>query len=302
MFIVDSQVHIWKAETPDRPWVPGARERIRANGHREEAFLYEECLELMDAAGVDRAIVVPPSWEGDRIDYSLEAAEAHPDRFAVMARVPQDRAEEGRALMREFASIDAIKGIRLTFHRPIDRDWMIDGTCDWIWPCAEELGIKIMVHAPAWKAELGRIAARHPGLHIIVDHIGIMSDCVDDAIGPSVQETANLHVHPNVSVKLSALPAYSTHPFPNENIFGYVREMIETMGPERCHWGADITRLLGHGLSWRDTIEQFTVHMGLTPAQLEEVMGRSLCRVLGWPAPPPPPSIATTPANPPTTA
>ena len=29
MFIVDSQVHIWKEETPDRPWVPGARERIR---------------------------------------------------------------------------------------------------------------------------------------------------------------------------------------------------------------------------------------------------------------------------------
>ena len=63
MFIVDSQVHIWKEETPDRPWVPGARERIRLNGHREEAFLYEECLELMDEAGVDRVIIVPPSWE-----------------------------------------------------------------------------------------------------------------------------------------------------------------------------------------------------------------------------------------------
>lgn len=24
MFIVDSQVHIWREETPDRPWVPGA--------------------------------------------------------------------------------------------------------------------------------------------------------------------------------------------------------------------------------------------------------------------------------------
>ena len=33
--------------------------------------------------------------------------------------------------MRELASIPAVKGIRLTFHRPIDRNWMIDGTCDW---------------------------------------------------------------------------------------------------------------------------------------------------------------------------
>ncbi len=196
VFIVDSQVHIWKEETPDRPWVPGARERIRLNGHREEAFLYEECLELMDEAGVDRVIIVPPSWEGDRIDYSLEAAEAHPDRFGIMARVPQNKPEEGKALMREFAAIDAIKGIRLTFHRPIDRNWMIDGTCDWIWPYAEELGIKIMVHAPIWKVELGKIAEQHPGLNIIIDHMGIMARCVDDAIGYWVQETADLHDAP----------------------------------------------------------------------------------------------------------
>lgn len=287
MFIVDSQVHIWKDETPDRPWVPGARERIRLNGYREEAFLYEECLELMDGAGVHRAIIVPPSWEGDRIDYSLEAARAHPDRFGIMARVPQNKPEEGRAMMREFATIDAIKGIRLTFHRPVDHTWMHDGTCDWIWPCAEDLGIKIMVHAPTSKAALGRIAERHPGLKIIIDHMGIAGGCVDDAVGHMVHETADLHVHPNISVKVSALPEYSTHPFPNENIFPFVKEMIDRMGPERCHWGADITRLLGHGLTWKDMIEQLTVHMGLPDAQLDEVMGRSLCRVLDWPVPVP---------------
>ena len=55
----------------------------------------------MDDAGVDRVIIVPPSWEGDRIDYSLEAAEAHPDRFGIMARVPQNKPEKGKALMRE---------------------------------------------------------------------------------------------------------------------------------------------------------------------------------------------------------
>lgn len=285
VFIVDSQVHIWREETPDRPWVPGARERIRLNGHREEAFSFEECLELMDGAGIDRVVIVPPSWEGDRIDYSLEAAGAHPDRFGIMARVPQNDPTEGRALMREFASIDAIKGIRLTFHRPIDRNWMIDGTCDWIWPCAEELGIKVMVHAPIWKAELGQIAERHPGLSIIIDHMGIMARCVDDAIDYWVQETADLHTHPNISVKVSAVPGYSTHPYPYANINKYVVRMIETMGPERCYWGSDITRLLGHGLSWSDTVEHFTKHMGLTDDQLEWVMGRALCQTLDWSIP-----------------
>ena len=64
---------------------------------------------------------------------------------------------------------------------------MIDGTNDWYWPLAEELGIKTMVHAPIWKAELGQIADRHPGLKLIIDHMGIMARCVDDAIGYWVQ-------------------------------------------------------------------------------------------------------------------
>jgi len=134
VFIVDSQVHIWKEETPGRPWIKGARERMRLNGHREAAFTYQECVALMDEAGVDRALILPPSWEGDRTDYALEACEAHPDRFGVMARIPQNKPAEGAAMMRDFAQNPHIKGTRLTFHRPIDRNWMIDGTNDWYWP------------------------------------------------------------------------------------------------------------------------------------------------------------------------
>ncbi|MFJ8824290.1 amidohydrolase family protein [Streptomyces sp. NPDC102467] len=139
MFVVDTQIHIWKEEAPGRPWVPGARERIRLNGHREDLFSYEEALDLMDEAGVNRAL--PPSWEGDRIDYALEACEAHPDRFGIMARIPQNKPEEGRAMLADFARNPHVKGVRLTFHRPIDRNWMIDGTNDWYWPVAEELNV-----------------------------------------------------------------------------------------------------------------------------------------------------------------
>ena len=283
MFIADSQVHIWLPEGPDRPWVPGARERIRKNGHREDPFSYEECIGLMDEAGIDRNMLLPPSWEGNRIDYSLEACEKHPNRFGIMARVPQDDPEEGTKLLHEFAENPHIKGTRLTFHRPQDRNWMIDGTNDWYWPIAEELGIVTMVHAPIWKKELGEIAERHPGLKIIIDHMGIMARCVDDAIGYWVEETADLHVHPNIYVKVSAIPGYSTEPFPNLNIEKYVRLMVDAMGPERCFWGTDITRLMGHGISYTDTVEQFTKHFSFTEEELGWIMGRGLMECLGWP-------------------
>lgn len=63
-----------------------------------------------------------------------------------------------------------------------------------------------MVHAPIWKTELGQIAERHPDLKLIIDHMGIMARCVDDAIGYWVQETADLCKHPNIHVKVSAIP------------------------------------------------------------------------------------------------
>ena len=76
--IVDSQVHLWQAETPDRPWVPGRVPQL------PEPFTIEKLLPLMNEAGVDRVVIVPPSWPGDHNDYALEAAKRYPDRFAVM--------------------------------------------------------------------------------------------------------------------------------------------------------------------------------------------------------------------------
>jgi hypothetical protein len=42
---------------------------------------------MMDEAGVDAAILVPPSLEGDRNDLALTAARNSADRFAVMGRI-----------------------------------------------------------------------------------------------------------------------------------------------------------------------------------------------------------------------
>src|SRR5687767_6798150 len=84
MLIADSQVHIWAASTPERPWP------ARHSPHRPEPLTKDDVLREMDAAGVQRAVLVPPTWEGERNDVVLEAARLHPDRFAVMGRLNMD--------------------------------------------------------------------------------------------------------------------------------------------------------------------------------------------------------------------
>src|SRR5258707_10134754 len=78
--IVDSQIHMWPANTPERPWVAGATPQL------PEPFTIERVVPMMDEAGVDRVVIVPPTLEGERLDYAQEAAKRHPGRFAIMAR------------------------------------------------------------------------------------------------------------------------------------------------------------------------------------------------------------------------
>ena len=96
MYIVDSQVHIWAANTPERPWPPG-----RHQPHRAVPFQKQDLIREMDAAGVHRAIIVPPSWEGDRNDLGLDAARSHPERLAVMGRF--DTEAPGASMARHWA-------------------------------------------------------------------------------------------------------------------------------------------------------------------------------------------------------
>src|SRR5215510_3646606 len=79
--LVDAQVHLWKAASADWPWVPGMKPQMA------EPFTIEKLVPLMDEAGVERAVIVPPSWPGDRNDYGLEAAQRYPGRFGVMGRI-----------------------------------------------------------------------------------------------------------------------------------------------------------------------------------------------------------------------
>src|SRR5258706_6579293 len=73
--IVDAQVHLWKADAPDLPWVPGAKPQM------PEPFTIEKALALMDEAGVNRVVIVTPALLGRNNDYRLQAARRPPKRF-----------------------------------------------------------------------------------------------------------------------------------------------------------------------------------------------------------------------------
>jgi len=70
MPIVDAQVHIWSGGKPAN---------LR---HRQvAAFTKDELLKEMGEAGVDAAVIHPPtSWDPNANELAVEAARQHPDR------------------------------------------------------------------------------------------------------------------------------------------------------------------------------------------------------------------------------
>jgi predicted TIM-barrel fold metal-dependent hydrolase len=272
MKIIDSQVHIWD-------YIP---EKFR-KGHADErhAFTYDELLREMDQTGVDGAILVPRSFNLERNDYVLEAARKHPDRFAVMGRIATVEVE-GKPQLQRWKDQPGMLGVRLTFHRDVDRPLMTDGSMDWFWPEAERLNIPVMVHSPERLPVLGAIAQKYPGLRLILDHMGFARPDIDAAAAAATERVLELAPYPNIFVKISAAPCYSTAPYPYKNIQKFIRWIINSFGTERCFWGSDLTRLPATA-TYKGCVTMFTEQAEfLADDELVDVMGQSLASCLGW--------------------
>jgi len=153
--IVDAQIHLWKASSPDYPWNPGVKPQL------PEPFTVDRALPLMDEAGIARAVIVPPGLN-DVNSYAIEVAKRYPSRFAVMGRIPLENPKSAE-LLPKWKQQPGMLGVRVTFLGPASK-WLDDGTADWFWPAAEKAGLPVMFLAFGRVNMFDKIAARHPGL------------------------------------------------------------------------------------------------------------------------------------------
>jgi L-fuconolactonase len=275
MHIVDSQLHLWGANTPQRPWPAGQeRETQRPYPVTKEALLLE-----MDLAKVNRAILVPPSWEGDRNDLAIEAAQQYPDRFAVMGRFAlQD--PNSRTLVAGWKKQPGMLGMRFTFHNEHNRHLLTEGTADWLWAEAQQYAIPIMVLAPGLMSAIARVAARHPRLKLVIDHAGLHVKQKAPKVLEDLPAVIALAKHSNIAVKVSGLPALSTQDYPFRDLHDTTRKLFDAFGPRRTFWGTDLSRM---PCTYRECIDMFTKELPwLKGEELEWVMGLGVCEWLGW--------------------
>ena len=268
MLIVDAQVHIWADSIPTNP------------AHRQiPNYSAADLLKEMDESGISAAVIHPPGWDTNAGKLAIEAAQQHPDRLSVLGNFPLDR-EESRSLVDGWKQQPGMLGLRFTFQQSHQQVWPSDGTMEWLWPAAAQAGIPVALAASAFIPVVGQIAERHPGVKLIVDHFGRGGGGKDEAAFANLGDLLELAKHPNVAVKATGAPSYSSAPYPFSNIHDYLHQVYDAFGPQRMFWGTDITRM---PCSWRQCVTLFTEELPwLSESDKELIMGRALCEWLDW--------------------
>lgn len=275
MFIVDSQVHIWAAETPERPWDSDSP----AKPHRAEPLGAIELMARMKDAGVNRCVLVPPSWEGDRNDVSLDAARAYPDVFAVAGRLGLEE-DDLRTKIQNWLTQPGMLGLRLTLRTEREKRLLHDPDMDWIWATAAQSGVVLFVYPNGQLEALERVLMRHPTLKLVIDHLGLRRG-KDDEATVDIALLERMAARSNLAVKASCVPFYSSEPYPYRNMHDAVKRIVNAYGPQRVFWGSDLTR---QPCSYTQCVTMYTEEMPWLQGQaLEQVMGRALCAWLKWP-------------------
>jgi len=271
MRIVDAQIHIWTQGLPSNQ----AHWQITS-------FTAAEAIKLMDEAGVEAAVIHPPGWDPTSQAVAEAAIKDYPGRFAALGS-PSLNDSSSRELIRTWRDRPGVLGVRYLFLSDERRAMLNSGAVDWLWEACEEFGVPAAVLATDELATFGKIAERHPGLKLTIDHLGGRggnTTLKDHAAMTHMPELLKLAALPNVAVKATGAPGYSAEPYPFPIMLGYIRQIMDAFGPERVFWGTDISKM---PCSWTECIDMFGEHMPwLDDDARRLVMGDAFCKWWGW--------------------
>lgn len=255
MPVIDAQLHVFEANSDSRPWTGAGSPLAEATG--------DQTIDLMDAAGVDSAIIVSP-WLNYLADssYACETAARHPGRFVVVAPIDPGRDDQA-AFVDECAADPWLVGLRLMLWSPAERSKLAVGGYSELLSELERRGIPLCVALGPNADDARLIAERHPGLSVIIDHLGLGSSPTPPAPEhpfDRLPEILRLGALPNIAVKATGMPALSHEQHPYRDIHEHLHRLLGAYGPQRVMWGTDWTRThafldYAQGVSWLDAAE-----------------------------------------------
>lgn len=204
----------------------------------------ESFLAVMDAAGVDQAVLVPVSAHDH---YVAECVRLHPSRFAAIGVADGDDPD---SYLRR-AERNGIRGLRM--HHLGDPA----SATDQLRTLALLTALAGAGHVLSFYASLEqlplleRMLEEVPALSVVLNHLGFPKpdDYTVDSHGrptieselppPSLGAVERLAAYPGVNVSVSGEYAFSRRPHPHTDLNPVVERIFAAYGAERMLWASD---------------------------------------------------------------
>ncbi|MDP3949666.1 amidohydrolase [Microbacterium sp.] len=237
--MIDTHLHVWARARSSYRWLDDAPESLRADHSLEEG------LAATAAHGFDRAVLVQADETLDETHYLLELAATDPRVAGAVCYLPlEDPALVVEQLPRMRATPGFVGVRNLTHDRP-DADWILGAAQRRSLAYLEEFDVPLdyIAVSPRHIQNLTTLALEHPGLTIVLDHlgkppVGLLTEY--DRWADQLAEVAALH---NVIAKISGIypapPADLNAPVTAEQMEAILTTVLATFGPDRLMLGSD---------------------------------------------------------------
>ncbi|RMB82359.1 amidohydrolase [Streptomyces shenzhenensis] len=277
MTVVDTHLHVWDPGRAAYDWLGPAMSPV------DRAMRFRDARPALRTAGVTAAVLVQAADNHADTDLMLATAATNPEVVGVVAWVPLDDPDRARARLAVLRRDPHMVGVRTLLHERSDPDWILGPDAGAGLALLAEAGLTFdySTSSPAALRHLPELAARHPTLRLVVDHLG------KPPVGGGREDRAEWHrliaaaaKHPRVHAKVSGLYSASgaLDAWTTDEVRPYVEDALELFGPERLMYGGDWPISLqagGYARTWEAVCELLAP---LAPDDRAAVLGGTAAR------------------------
>jgi len=248
------------------------------------AFEPEDLEPSLRAVGVTQTVLVQSAARDDDTDYMFDLADGVSWVGGIVAWCRLDDERLARARLDELRRRPKLRGIRHLIHQEPDPHWILQPTVEPALSLLERAGLVLELPAvfPNHLGDVPELARRHPGLVLVVDHLG------KPPLGtPGMTAWEELlraaARHANVYAKVSGLNTVApAGTWSSRDLEPAVRVAVEAFGSERLVCGSDWPVALLNGdyaRVWRETTAAIDQVAG--PLVAAEIMTRTAEKLYG---------------------
>jgi L-fuconolactonase len=266
---VDAHHHVWRVARGDYGWLTPDLPIHRDYG-------LDDLRPLL--GGITATVLVQAAPTEAETGFMLETARASSGLVRAVVGWADLEAPAADERIAALAGDPLLKGLRPMLQDIAETGWVMGEAVGRGLDAMARAGLRLdLLVQPRHLPLLPRLAERHPGLPLVIDH-GAKPRIAEGAWEPWASDIARAARETPALCKLSGLVTEASGGWRVDDLRRYVDHLLEQFGPERLLWGSDwpVVCLAGGYERWLEATE--VLLRGLSGAERDAVLGGTAAR------------------------